>query len=129
MPVTCSRLLGGQVGQKISNCTGSGAIATDAGKSPARGTSVVSTRTINWSNGKKTVLSYTYVDHSGKADTCAIRAAYTKDYQTIEKGQVSKPGTTTRGMVGGTVRATLCLYELTKAPHTVFVVNQGKITI
>ena len=46
-----------------------------------------------------------------------------------EWGYVAYDGTTAKGMVDGSIRAYVCVYKLTAAPHTVFVVNLGKIKI
>ena len=93
----------------------------------ARGTSMLSTTMITWSNGKRTHENYTYVP--SKQNTCAAKAKYTKVELVIEQGRVGPVGTTTKGMVNGAIRARVCVYDLTANRSTVFVVNQGKITI
>jgi hypothetical protein len=127
LTVTCTSLWGNGVKQTLSGCTGTGAITADAGKSPARGTSMLSTTMITWSNGKRTHENYTYVP--SKQNTCAAKAKYTKVELVIEQGRVGPVGTTTKGMVNGAIRARVCVYDLTANRSTVFVVNQGKITI
>ncbi len=129
LTVTCTTLTGGDSTQKLSHCTGTGAVASEAGASPAHGTSVLSTMTITWSNGKRTKEHYTYVTVPGPGDNCAARTNYSKDYLVTEVGWVASSGTTAKGMVGGVIRATVCVYKLTAAPHTVLIVNRGKITI
>jgi len=129
LQVTCTSLSGGAVSQMLSGCTGRGAIADDAGKAPAHGTSVVAQQLITWSNGRTTAENYVWKDHFGTTDTCAPRAKYTKDYLVTEQGKVAAAGTTTQGMIGGVIKANVCLYKRTAAPHTIIVVNQGKITI
>ena len=44
-----------------------------------------------------------------------------------EIGYVGSFGTTTKGMVGGVIRATVCVYKLTADPNIVVVVNSGKV--
>ena len=129
LQVTCTSLSGGEVSQTLSGCTGRGAIAADAGAAPAHGTSVVAHQVITWSNGRTTAENYVWKDHFGTADTCIARAKYTKDYLVTEQGKVAAAGTTTQGMIGGVIKANVCVYKRTVAPHTIIVVNQGKITI
>jgi hypothetical protein len=129
LTVTCTTLSGGESIQRLSGCTGNGAITADAGKSPARGTSVLSTMMITWSNGKRTHENYTYSVRTMSKDTCAARAKYSKVELVTEQGKVGPVGTTTKGMIDGPIRANVCVYRLTAAPHTIVVVNQGKITI
>ena len=131
LTVTCTTLSGGESTQRLSGCTGSGAIAADAGAAPAHGTSVVATMTITWSNKLKTAEKYLYKDLIGTADTCKAKAKYTKDVpgHRARHGGPAVAGTTTKGMIGGVIRANVCVYKLTAAPHTIVVVNQGKITI
>ncbi len=129
LTVTCASLRGGETSQTISGCTGSGAIADDAGSAPAHGKSVSSTQVVTWSNGKISRLNYTWVDRTGQANTCPARNDYSREQQTIEKGKVITPGSTTKAMIGGVVEATLCVYRMAQSPHTVLVVNQGKVSI
>jgi len=129
LTVTCTTLSGTDAKQLLSGCTGKGAIADDAGGPPAHGVSVLAKMTIRWSDGRTTVENYTYTDHPGPADTCAPRARYTKQYLVTEQGRVAAVGTTTKGMVGGPIRASVCVYHLTGSPSVIMVVNQGKITI
>jgi hypothetical protein len=129
LTVTCSSLRGGEINQIISGCTGSGAIASEAGAPPAHGSEVASTQVINWSNNKISRLKYTWTDRTGQNNTCPSRSGYTRDQQTIQKGAVITPGSTTKGLIGSAVRATLCVYKLAQAPHTILVINQGKISI
>ena len=44
LKVTCTSLTGSATSQCLTHCTGTGAIAADAGASPAHGTNVVSTQ-------------------------------------------------------------------------------------
>jgi len=129
LQVTCTSLSGGEVSQTLSGCTGNGAIAADAGTPPAHGTSVVAKRVITWSDGRQTAENYSYKDHTGAGDTCAARKGYTKEYLVTEQGKVAAVGTTTKDMIGGLIKATVCVYKRTATPHTIIVVNQGKITI
>ncbi len=131
LTVTCTTLSGGESTQRLSGCTGNGAIAADAGAAPAHGTSVVATMTVTWSNKLKTAEKYLYKDLVGKADTCKAKAKYTKKYLVTEHGTVAPAveGTTTKGMIGGAIRANVCVYKLAVKPYTIVVVNQGKITI
>jgi hypothetical protein len=129
LTVTCTTLWGNGVKQTLSGCTGTGAITADAGKSPTRGSSLLSTMMITWSNGKRTHENYTYSVRTATKDTCAAKAKYTKVELVTEQGRVGPVGTTTKGMVNGAIRANVCVYKLTAAPHTITVVNQGKITI
>ena len=129
LTVTCTTLSGNGVTQTLSHCTGTGAVADEAGAAPARGTSNLTTRTITWSNGKRAQEDYKYKNLTGKADTCAVKAKYTKEYLVNEWGYVAYNGTTAKGMAGGTIRAMVCVYRSSAAPHSVVVVNQGKIKI
>ena len=127
LTVTCTSLTGSATTQKISGCTGNGAIAADAGVAPAKGTSVASTKTITWSNNKKTKTTYTY--KAGSDASCPTVAKYTKDLLEVAKGSVVKSGTTTTGMVGGAFSGTICIYKLTAAPHTLLVKNKGSFKV
>ena len=129
LTVTCTHLSGNGVKQALSGCTGNGAITADAGKSPARGTSVLSTMMITWSNGKRTHENYTYSVRTLDRDTCAAKAKYSKVELVTEQGKVGPVGTTTKGMIDGAIRANVCVYKLTVKPYTIVLVNQGKITI
>jgi hypothetical protein len=129
LTVTCTTLSGNGVTQMLSHCTGSAAVVDQAGKSPAHGTNNLNTRTITWSNGRRTAETYTYTPLVGAADTCPARTKYTKQYLVNEKGWVAFNGTTAKGMVSGVVKARVCVYHLTAYPHNTIVVNQGKITI
>lgn len=129
LTVTCSTLSGGATSQMLSHCTGSGAVAHEAGASPTHGTFVMSTWAINWADGKRSSLIPDYKLHQGSSDTSATRQGYSKERMVTEAGYVRSLGTSTIGMIGGTIKATLCIYSLTASPHTIAVVNQGKIKI
>jgi hypothetical protein len=129
LTVTCTTLTGGAATQELSHCTGSGAVVSQIGKSPAHGKSDLATSTVTWSNGKRTKETFTYATVAGPANNCAVRANYTKDYLVTEQGYVADSGTTAKGLVGGAIRATVCVYKLTAAPHTIFMINRGKIKI
>jgi len=100
----------------ISGCSGTGANSTNAGVAPAHGTDVsnLSTKkaTITWSNGKKTVSSFTY---TSLTNNCVAPAGYTNLAKVHETGKVlpSTSGTTTAGMVGGLTSATVCAFKKT----------------
>jgi len=123
LTVTCTHYSGSSASQAISGCTGTGAIAADAGVAPAHGTSVVSTKTITWSNGKTMKEQYSYVLHTGAANTCPVVALKTKVDLVTETGSVIAGGTAT-GMVGGALSGTICVYKLTAAPHTISINNK-----
>ena len=123
--VTCTSLTGSATSQTISGCTGSGAIAADAGTPPAHGTSVASTKTITWSNHKTTKTTYTY--HSGSDASCPAVTGYTKDLLENATGSVVSGSAT--GMVGGAFHGTICVYKKTASPHTLLVKNKGSFAV
>jgi len=128
--VTCTTFTGNATSQAISGCTGGGATSANAGTAPAHGTSLVSTKTITWSNGKKTHETYTYTTHSGTANTCLPKTGYTKLYLVVEAGKVLATGTTTLGMVGGAIKGDSCVYsKKVGTTTTILVVNKGPYQI
>jgi hypothetical protein len=129
LTVTCSTLSGNDAREILSHCTGSGAVAKEAGKSPTHGTFVMSAWTITWADGKQSRVSYDYKLHTGAGDTCTTKAGYSKERMVTETGQVGYLGTSTVGMINGTIKATVCVYEMSASPHTIRVVNQGNIKI
>jgi len=129
LTLTCTSLSGSATSQTLSGCTGTGAIAADAGTPPAHGVSIVSTKTITWSNGKTTKSTVTYTPASDA--TCPTVAKYTKFLLENAKGSVNTgtAGGTAVGMRGGAWKATICAYKLTAAPHTILVKNKGAVTL
>jgi hypothetical protein len=125
LTVTCTSVSGSSTSQTVSGCTGTAAIAADAGTPPAHGTSVVSTHKITWSNGKTVKTSETTT--SGAATSCPTVAGKTKVALEKATGHIVAGGTAL-GMTGGTIKASICLYKLTAAPHTLSVKNLGKVT-
>jgi hypothetical protein len=122
LTVSCTTLSGSATSQAVSGCTGSGAIAADAGTPPAHGTSVASTKTITWSNGKTSKTTYTYT--AGSDASCPAVKGYTKDLLENAKGTVT--GGTATGLVKGAFKATICVY---KKGSTLLVKNKGPVTI
>jgi hypothetical protein len=114
LTVTCTSLTGSASTQTVSGCTGTGAIAADAGTPPAHGSSVASTKTITWSNHKTD-------------KTCPKVAKYTVTLLENATGKVT--GGTATGMVGGAFSGTICVYKLTAAPHTIMVKNKGSFKV
>ena len=129
LKVTCTSTTGNASSVTVSGCTGTGAIAADAGSPPAHGVLTVSNKTLKWSNGKTSVLKYTYVEHTGAANLCSTKASYTKDFMITESGTVSTTAGTATGLRGGTLTGTVCVYKLTAHPTTISVVNRGPSTI
>jgi hypothetical protein len=129
LTVTCTALSGSGASQLLSHCTGTGAVAHEAGASPTHGTFVMSTWSITWADGRRSSLVPDYKVLRGSGNTCTTRPKYSKERMVIEAGYVRSLGTSTVGMIGGTIKATLCIYSLTASPHTVAVVSQGKIKI
>lgn len=125
LTVTCTSLSGSATTATISKCTGTGAIAADAGTPPAHGVFNVVAKTISWSNGKTTKASYTYKPSSDTS--CPTVAKYTKELLETASGTVT--GGTAKGMVKGSLKAKVCIYDLTAAPHTVISRNEGNVTI
>ena len=123
--MTCTSLTGSATSQTISGCKGTGAIAADAGVSPAHGTSVASTKTITWSNHKTSKTTYTYKAASDAS--CPTVAKYTKTLLENATGKVT--GGTATGMVNGVFKGTICVYKLTAAPHTLMVRNKGTFQV
>jgi len=129
LKVTCTKTTGNASSVTVSGCTGTGAIAADAGTPPAHGVLTVSTKTLKWSNGKTSVLKYTYVLHTGAANLCSAKTGYSKTDMVTESGTVSTTAGTATGLKGGTLTGTVCVYTLIAAPHTISVVNRGPSTI
>ena len=124
LTVTCTTFSGSMTSQTISGCTGSGAIAADAGTPPAHGVSTVSTKTIKWSNNKTTVTKYTYKPGSDKV--CAADSGYKIDL--LENATGSVTGGTATGLVGGTFKETVCVYKKTVG-GTLLIKNHGNVTL
>ncbi len=128
LTVTCGGLLGSQTSEAYSYCAGSGAVAADAGATPAHGVLMTSSGTIHWSNGRTTEISYTVVDHTGSANTCVVVKTFTKDRMETETGKVVASGTTATGMIGGAVSMTKCVYKKSGTTRLLYL-NQGRFTI
>jgi len=123
LSVTCTTMSGTATTQAISGCTGTGAIAADAGTAPAKGTQTTSTKTIKWSNAKTSVLTYTY---KSVTNNCVAPAGYSKFLKESESGKVS--GGTATGMVGSLVTGSVCVFKKTVG-GTILVKNQGTFKI
>jgi hypothetical protein len=128
LTVTCTHLTGTISSQSLTGCTGGGAIAADAGVSPAHGTNVVATKTVTWGSGKTSKTTYTY---TSVTDNCVAPAGYTKDLKEHETGHVNAgvAGGTAVGMRGGVFSGYACVFKLTAAPHTLKIVNMGNFTV
>ncbi len=128
LTVTCTHLTGGITSQTLTGCTGSGAIAADAGVAPAHGTNVVSTKTVTWGSGKTSKTTYTY---ASVTNNCAALTGYTKVAKYHESGHVNTgtAGGTAIGMRGGVFAGYACVYKHTVAPNTIKVVNMGNFTV
>jgi len=130
LTVSCTGFTGNATSQALSGCTGGGATSANAGTPPAHGTSLVSTKTITWSNGKKTHETYTYVTKTGTANTCAPKTGWTKTALIIKSGKVLAAGTTTLGMIGGAIKGDSCVYsKKVGTTTTILVVNKGPYQI
>ena len=127
LSVTCTTLTGNATSQTISGCTGTGAITADAGTPPAHGTSLVSTKTITWSNHKTTKESYSYTASS--TANCPSVSGYAKLLrETIKAGsKVVASSNDAAGMVGGALTGTFCVYK--KGSSTILVKNLGTFKI
>ena len=111
----------------FSGCKGSGAVAGEAGRSPAQGTfHLLNTNefSLHWSTGR-----WTYAQFAATAittPTCPTRSGWTLGHHVHFKGTVRAllPGglkTTTPGMVGGTTSGNACLYStVSLGPQTIF---------
>lgn len=128
LKVTCTSLTGSATSQTLTHCTGTGAIAADAGVSPAHGTNVVSTKTVTWGSHKTSKTTYTY---TAVTNNCPAVAGKTKAGKYHESGHVNTgtAGGTAVGMRGGTFTGYACAYTLTAAPHTLSVKNMGNFTV
>jgi len=128
LTVTCTSLSGSATSQTLTHCTGTGAIAADAGTSPAHGTNVVSTKTVTWGSGKTSKTTYTYAPVT---NNCPALSGYTKFGKYHESGHVNTgtAGGTAVGMRGGVFAGYACAYKLTAAPHTLIVKNMGNFTV
>jgi hypothetical protein len=122
LSVTCTSLTGNASTQTISGCTGTGAIAADAGTPPAHGVSTTSTKTIKWSTNKTSVSTYTYT--SGSDKSCPAVKGYKVSALENAKGTV-KSGSAT-GMIGSTFKGTICVYA---KGSTILVKNKGSFTV
>ena len=90
LTVTCTTLSGGEVDPEAVPLHGHGSDRlAEAGESPRPRDVRLATRTVTWSNGKRTNETFTYKVTSGTADTCAAKAKYTKDYLVTEQGYVA----------------------------------------
>lgn len=128
LTVTCTTLSGSATSQSLTHCTGGGAIAADAGVSPAHGTNVVSTKTITWGSGKTSKTTYTY---TSVTNNCPALSGYTKSGKYHESGHVNTgtAGGTAVGMRGGTFAGYACAYTKVAAPHNLIVKNLGNFTV
>lgn len=105
--VSCTTLLGSTTSLNFSGCTGSGANSSNAGKSPAKGTYTVNTKTQKWSNGKTSVLSFTY-----KKDTTSKCPKITGDESLGEYSATGKvSGGTAKQMINGAASGSVCIYS------------------
>lgn len=117
LTVTCTGLTGNATTQKLTGCSGSGKAQTGTS-----GTSTASNKTIKWATGKTSVSTYTYTP--GSDASCPAVTGYTKDLLENVKGKVTS-GTAT-GLVGGSYKATVCVY---KKGSTILIKNKGNVTI
>lgn len=136
LTVTCTHLTGSATSQHIYGCTGSGAIAADAGPPTgiydgvhgAYGTNVVSTKTLTWHSGKTSKTTYTY---ASVTNNCPAVSGYTKTLKEHETGHVNTgtAGGTATGMRGGSFSGYACVYELTTHHATILVKNDGNFNV
>jgi len=128
LAVTCTHLTGSSTAQTISGCTGTGANTANAGTPPAHGktTSNLSTKkaTVTWSNGKKTVSTFTYTSVTNNCPAVTGKSKVTKVHET---GKVIASGTTTLGMVGHATSAYICVYK--SSTGALSVTNMGNVII
>jgi hypothetical protein len=137
LTVTCTTETGSETAIAVSNCTGTGAIVGEAGKTPTKGTGKVSnlnkpkagdvTVSIAWAGGKTSVESdkETHVTTPATvAKDCTTRAGYTKLAYVTETGTVTS-GSATK-MVKGVVSGHSCAYSKS---GKVYVFNQGALKI
>jgi len=127
LTLTCTTLTGNAVSQTVSGCTGTGAIAADAGTPPAHGVQTTSTKTVKWSNGKTSIIKYTYGTVTPNA--CPAVTAYTKFLEVTEKAGSTVSGGTATGLKGGAVSGKVCIYKKTATPTVELVKNLGVLKI
>ena len=128
LTVTCTSLTGSATSQSLTHCTGTGAIAADAGASPAHGTNVTSTKTVTWGSGKTSKTTYTY---TAVTNNCPALSGYTKAGKYHESGHVNTgtAGGTAVGMRGGVFSGYACAYTKVAAPHNLIVKNMGNFNV
>jgi len=123
--LSCTSLSGSATSQTISGCTGTGAIAADAGTPPAHGVSTgATTSTVKWSNGKTTIMTQTHKVVTPNA--CVAPAGYTKVSEFLGTDKVT--GGTATGLIGSTGGGKICLFKKTVG-GTLLVKNLGPFTI
>ncbi len=115
--VTCTSLTGNASTQTLSGCSGSGSSQTGTS-----GVSTASTKTVKWKTGKTSVSTYSY--KNGSDASCPAVSGYTKDLLENVTGKVT--GGTATGLVGGSYKATVCVY---KKGSTLLIKNKGNVTI
>jgi hypothetical protein len=115
--VTCTSLTGNASTQTLSGCSGSGSSQTGTS-----GVSTASTKTVKWKTGKTSVSTYSY--KKGSDASCPAVSGYTKDLLENVTGKVT--GGTATGLVGGSYKATVCVY---KKGSTLLIKNKGNVTI
>jgi hypothetical protein len=150
LTLKCTTTTGSATTQNISGCTGTAAIAADAGPAPTTGKSVVegavpkasgSVYSYDTFKSKKTALTNikeTFTLASTKVPTpggCAkTHGTQTLDGYVTYTGSVIKNAkigtktftTTATGMIGGAAKGADCIY---KSGTTLFVYNKGTSTL
>ena len=92
--------LGGATSQELSHCTGSGAVAHEAGASADPLTFVMSTWAITWADGRAEQF-YPPITNCTRVRQipALLKPGYSKERMVTEAGYVRSLGTTTIGMI------------------------------
>lgn len=146
LTLKCTTTTGSATTQNISGCTGTAAIAADAGPAPTTGKSVVegavpkasgSVYSYDTFKSKKTALTNIKETFNAKpptSDCAAKHGTQTLDGYVTYTGSVIKSAkigtktftTTATGMIGGAAKGADCIY---KSGTTLFVYNKGSSTL
>ncbi len=121
LTVTCTGLTGNATSQHISGCSGSG---VTTGEATATGVQTTSTKTVKWSNGKTSVLSYKYADV--KPDACKPPTGYTNYLEVQEIAPSKVSGGTATKLIGGALSGKVCIF---KKGTTELVKNLGPLKL
>lgn len=123
LTVTCTHLSGNTTTVSISGCSGPGVTAPN--NATATGKLTVSTDTIKWTNGKKSIITYKY--GTVTPDACVAKTNYAST-EIKELAGTKISGGTALKLVGGAGSGKVCLYTSTLSPPApAMEVNLGNV--